>query len=91
MSDVYEKYQLRRRKHNKEKHELGKGVQSGEDPSCKECYPLRNINQEFINFWDWYKKETLAKECTEKTFKFFILFCCSFSFFYKQNPNILHS
>src|SRR5437764_1267030 len=62
MSELYEFYTERRRKHYHQRHQLLREGDYLKDPSCTECYPLIfEPEMYFKNFWKWYKNITPAE------------------------------
>jgi len=62
MSELYEFYTERRRKHYHQRHQLLREGAYLKDPSCTECYPLIfEPKTYFKNFWKWYKNITPAE------------------------------
>src|SRR5439155_16538965 len=62
MSELYEFYTERRRKHYYQRHQLLREGDYLKDPSCTECYPLIfEPKTYFKNFWKWYKNITPAE------------------------------
>src|SRR5688500_6304355 len=62
MSELYEFYEERKRKHYYERHVLGREVDFLKDPACTECYPVTfEPEMYFENFWRWYKNITSAE------------------------------
>src|SRR2546430_7861036 len=62
MSELYEFYTERRRKHYYQRHQLLREGDYLKDPSCTECYPLIfEPETYFKNFWKWYKNITPAE------------------------------
>src|ERR1041384_5285270 len=62
MSEFYEFYEERKRKHYHQRHELEREGDYVRDPSCTECYPITfEPKTYFHNFWEWYKNITPAE------------------------------
>src|ERR1051326_7451349 len=62
MSEFYEFYEERKRKHYHQRHELEREGDYLRDPSCTECYPITfEPETYFHNFWEWYKSITPAE------------------------------
>src|SRR2546421_332883 len=62
MSELYEFYTERRRKHYYQRHQLLREGDYLRDPSCTECYPVTfKPKMYFENFWKWYKNITPAE------------------------------
>src|ERR1044071_246728 len=62
MSESYEFYEERKRKHYHQRHELEREGDYVRDPSCTECYPITfEPKTYFHNFWEWYKNITPAE------------------------------
>src|ERR1044071_1615064 len=62
MSESYESYEERKRKHYHQRHELEREGDYVRDTSCTECYPITfEPKTYFHNFWEWYKNITPAE------------------------------
>src|ERR1043166_4415339 len=62
MSEFYEFYEERKRKHFHQRHELEREGDYVRDPSCTECYPITfELETYFHNFWEWYRNITPAE------------------------------
>src|SRR3990170_3400342 len=62
----HEVWDLRKRKHDREKHHENR-THYEEDPSCIRCYPVTEINEKFRKFWKWYNKRFEGKTYTSIT------------------------
>jgi len=72
MSELYEFYTERRRKHYYQRHQLLREGDYLKDPSCTECYPLIfEPETYFKNFWKWYKNITPATTYSEYMIQIF--------------------
>ena len=62
MSEFYEFYEERKRKHYHQRHELEREGDYVRDPSCTECYLITfEPEMYFHNFWEWYRNVTPAE------------------------------
>ena len=62
----HEFWDLRKRKHDREKHHENR-INYEEDPSCIRCYPVTEISERFEKFWKWYNKKFEAETYTSIT------------------------